>query len=245
MQYFTTANLHYFEKNTKQLIASFEKYSKDNLLVYSEDMPPRAERNFAIATLKRMERVEPFQTQFRAQFRERFKFLYYLQRMDIWVLKIATILQHLEETDQEYSIFIDSDSVITNTTFDQTVSDFIAPFIASGKDIAVFRRSGTHLHTESGFAVFRKSQKLIDTYREMLEFTLSDQFYRLASWTDCSVIDHFVDEGKIACFDFCEHYALRTTNPVYESALRQSMLHLKGPRKGGYSILKRVFGLYR
>lgn len=245
MQYFTTANLHYFEKNTKQLITSFEKYSKDNLLVYSEDMQPRAVSNFSITTLKRMERIEPFQTQFRAQFRERFKFLYYLQRMDIWILKVATILQHLEETDQEYSIFIDSDSVVTKATFDQTVADFIAPFIASGKDIAVFQRSGTHLHTESGFAVFRRSQKLIDAYREMLEFIFENQFYTLASWTDCSVIDHFVHEGKIDCFDFCAYYQLRTTNPVYESALRQSMLHLKGPRKGGYSIVKKILGLYR
>jgi hypothetical protein len=161
------------------------------------------------------------------------------------VLKIAAQLHQLEETSSEYSIFIDSDCILTNKKFDGTVADFLAPFIDSGKDIAFFRRLGTHLHTESGFLVLRKCPQLLQAYRDMLDFILKERFYDLASWTDCSVIDHFADAGHINFFDFCAHYDLRSTNPVYESSLRNSMLHLKGRRKGVYSRVKHLVGLYR
>jgi hypothetical protein len=245
MEYFTTANQKYFDKNTRQLIASFAKHSECSVRVYSEDMQPSSGARHEVVTLRRMDRIAPFQQAFKERFQERYKFLYYFQWMDIWVLKIATQLQQLEETSSEYSIFIDSDCVVTNSQFDQTVDEFLAPFILSGKDMAFFRRLGTHLHTESGFLVLRKCPELIEAYRDMLEFILAGRFYDLASWTDCSVIDHYADTGRIRFFDFCNHYDLRSTNPVYESALRRSMLHLKGPRKGAYSIIKRVLGLYR
>lgn len=245
MEYFTTANKHYFEKNTRQLIASFAKHSKYGVRIYSEDMMPARGPNHEVVTLRRMDRIASFQQEFKTRFHERYKFLYYFQWMDIWVLKIATQLQQLEESSSEYSIFIDSDSVLTSSSFDKTVNDFLTPFFDSGKDLAFFRRLGTHLHTESGFLVLRKSPELLGAYREMLEFILAGHFYDLVSWTDCSVIDHFSDMGRINFFDFCAHYDLRSTNPVYESPLRQSMLHLKGPRKGSYSVIKRVLGLYR
>lgn len=245
MEYFTTASKHYFEKNTRQLIASFAKHSKYAVRVYSEDMVPISESHHQVVTLRRMEQIASFQEAFKARFHERYKFLYYFQWMDIWVLKIATQLQQLEESSSEYSIFIDSDCVLTNSRFDLTVNEFLTPFFDSGKDMAFFRRLGTHLHTESGFLVLRKCPELLQAYREMLEFILAGNFYDLSSWTDCSVIDHFADTGRINFFDFCVHYDLRSTNPVYESPLRQSMLHLKGPRKGAYSIIKRVLGLYR
>jgi len=245
MEYFTTANTHYFEKNTRQLIASFAKHSKHGVRVYSEDMAPASGANHEVVTLRRMDRIASFQQAFKVRFHERYKFLYYFQWMDIWVLKIATQLQQLEESSCEYSIFIDSDCVLTNSRFDETVDDFLTPFFRSGKDLAFFRRLDTHLHTESGFLVLRKSPELLEAYREMLEFILAGRFYDLASWTDCSVIDHFADTGRINFFDFCAHYDLRSSNPVYESTLRQSMLHLKGPRKGAYSIIKRALGLYR
>lgn len=192
-----------------------------------------------------MDCVAPFQLDFKTRFCERYDFLYYFQRMDVWILKIVAQLQHLEETSSEFSVFIDSDCVLTNSRFDQTVDEFLAPFFRSGKDMAFFRRMGTHMHSESGFLVLRKCPELVTVYREMLEFIMADRFYNLASWTDCSVIDHFADTGRIDFFDFCAYYDLRSTNPVYESSLRKSMLHLKGPRKGSYSVIKRILGLYR
>jgi len=245
MEFFTTASSHYFEKNTRQLIAAFAKHSKFELKVYSEDMVPSKGTHHQVGTLRRMDQIESFQREFKARFHERYKFFYYFQWMDIWVLKIAAQLQHLEETSSEYSVFIDSDCVLTNSRFDETVKQFLSPFMVSGKDIAFFRRFGTHLHTESGFLVLRKCPELVKAYSEMLEFILDGYFYNLASWTDCSVIDHFADTGRINFFDFCAHYDLKSTNPVYESPLRKSMLHLKGPRKGVYSIIKRILGLYR
>lgn len=245
MEYFTTANAYYFDKHTKQLIESFEKYSMHSLRVYSEDMAPTCRARYEVVMLRRMDRITAFQQDFKDRFKDRHKFLYYFQWMDKWIIKIAAQLQQLEEASSEYSIFIDSDSVIRNDRFDQTIDNFLEPFYASGKDFAFFRRLGTHLHTESGFIVLRKCPELLNSYHEMFEFILAGRFYDLASWTDCSVIDHFVDSGRISYFDFCTYYGLRSVNPVYESNLRQSMLHLKGPRKGKYSTVKRLLGLYR
>jgi hypothetical protein len=208
-------------------------------------MQPRILEGGAIIRLKKLDQIIAFQNKFKNKHADRYKFLYYLQWMDIWILKIATQLQHLEETSSEYSIFIDSDSVITSSNHDEVVSDFIDPFIKSKKDIAFFQRPKTHLHPESGFIVFRKCDQLINAYREMLDFILDEKFYDLPSWTDCSVIDLFASSGKIEYFDFCSFYNLVSTNPVYESTLRKSMLHLKGPRKGAYSLLKKILGLYR
>ena len=245
MQFFTTANNLYFEKNTRQLVSGFCKFSRHRLRIYSEDMSAFEGSDFSISRMKRLDEIKEFQIKFKKQYGARYQFLYYFQKMDVWILKIAAQLQHLEETESEVSIFIDSDSVITKKSFDETVAAFIEPFLSSDKSIALFRRFGTHLHTESGFLVLRKSPELIQAYHAMLEFILEGSFYVLASWTDCSVIDHFIDTGLISYFDFCESYSLRSTNPVYESPLRTSMLHLKGPRKGSYSMLKRIIGSYR
>jgi hypothetical protein len=244
ISFFTTSNKLYFQKNGKQFVDSFRKFSGCDLVVYSEDLDELISAKFHIRRIKHWDLIKKFQDEFRNKMSSRYAFLPYHSKMDIWAIKIAIQLQFLEAQSEGAGVYIDSDSVIFSEKFDEVIDGFISP--VKSYDLGIFRRVNSHLHPESGFLVLNaSSESLKATYQNMLDRILSHQFYNLPSLTDCSLLDDEIISKSINAIDFCDYYQLKSTNPVYESDLRKVMLHLKGPRKGSYSSIKKILGFYR
>ena len=244
MFFFTTSSKIYFENNCKYLALSLLNYSNRKLIVYSEDDLSEYSELIQFVPLIRKDELMKFQTSFRSIYSDTFKFMPYSARMDIWVFKITAQLQFLSEHINSSGVYIDSDSVVLNNKFINVIDKFINPCI--NYDIGLFRRCGKHLHPESGFMFLSSNKVTNEVYLKMLNDIFTFQFYNLPSWTDCSLIDKYIINGQLDAFDFCSNYNLVTDNPVYESALSSSLLHLKGKRrKGKYSIIKHFIGWYK
>jgi hypothetical protein len=244
ISFFSTSNKLYFQKNGKQFVESFRKFSGCDLVVYSEDLDELTSANFHIKRIKHWDLIKKFQDEFRDKMSSRYAYLPYHSRMDIWAIKIAIQLQFLETQNDGMGVYIDSDSVVYSEKFDEVIEKFINP--VKSYDLGIFRRVETHLHPESGFLVLNSSSEILkSSYQNMLDRILSHQFYDLPSLTDCSLLDDEIISKSINAIDFCDYYQLKSTNPVYESNLREVMLHLKGPRKGRYSSIKKILGFYK
>ncbi|MDG1096978.1 MAG: hypothetical protein P8N23_05105 [Methylophilaceae bacterium] len=245
--FFTTLSNEYYQKYGKQFVDSFLKYSTSNLIIFSEDMDCFDKGRVKVIRLNEVDKIDDFKKNFLSLVGNKFKFLPYFSRMDVWIYKIATHKQITSMFADGLGIYIDSDSVITSSKFDDVITDFIAPIENSlFYDIGIFRRVDDHLHPESGFMAFNFSSKTLKTnFSELFDEVINDKFYDLPSWTDCSLIDRAIIQNKLKAFDFCKEYQIKSTNPVYQSKLKKVLLHLKGPRKGKYSLLKRLIGMYR
>ena len=239
---FTTSSKEYFIKNGMQLAKSFKTNSGNKLIVYSEDDLTEFKDLITFKPLRNFDVIENFQSTFRGNYGEKLKFLDYSKRMDIWVIKIFAQLQFLAENPSTFSLYLDSDSYIRNLGFNELVNDFVHS--AQDYDCGIFGRKKSYLHSETGFLTFKNSDNLLNSYRIMTESILSGTFKDLPSWTDCSLLDCEIQNNRISALDFCELYGLTSTNPIYESKLRKSFLHLKGARKGKFSWIKLQSGKY-
>jgi hypothetical protein len=243
MIFFTTVNKYYFNQYGYQLIESFKKNSESKLIIYSEDLKPYKDLNIEVRRIKNLLLLEKFKKKFRIMMGDRYKFLPYHSWMDKWIIKLIIQEQFLNEFNDFIGIYIDSDSIILNKKFDNRVADFIKP--AKNYDIGLFRRQNCHLHPETGFIFFNlKSIVLRKNYKLMIRRLTKFDFSNLPTLTDCSAIDSLVISNKIKAFDFCEYYHLKKVNPIYESNLRTVFIHLKGSRKGKFSIIKKLLGFY-
>ena len=240
---FTTSSKEYFHKNGLQLALSLKQNTGEMLTVYSEDNLSDYSGVINYIPLNQTKDLFEFRNRFRSLYGHKYPLLHYSLKMDIWAFKIFAQKQFLEENPGTFSLFLDSDSVVLNSSFTQKLNQFVSP--ARNFDCGLFRRSENFLHPETGFVTFRNSPKLEKSYLGMTESILSGEFRNLPSWTDSSLIDREIIEGRISALDFCLVYDLRTDNPIYESELRESFLHLKGNRKGIYRVAKRILGRYR
>jgi hypothetical protein len=240
---FTTSSKDYFHKNGLQLAMSLKQNSGETLTVYSEDNLSEYSDVINYIPLNQTQDLFDFRKSFRSSYGTKYHLLHYSLKMDIWAFKIFAQKQFLEENPGTFSLFLDSDSVVLNSGFTQKLNQFVSP--ARNFDCGLFRRSENFLHPETGFLTFCNSPNLEKSYIRMTDSILSGDFRSLPSWTDSSLVDREIIEGRISALDFCLYYNLSTDNPVYESKLRESFLHLKGNRKGMYSAVKRILGKYR
>lgn len=240
---FTTASKDYFHKNGLQLAMSLKQNSGEILTVYSEDDLSEYSEVINYIPLNQTKDLFEFRKSFRSSYGSKYHLLHYSLKMDVWAFKIFAQKQFLEENPGTFSLFLDSDSVVLNSGFTQRLNQFVSP--ARNFECGLFRRSENFLHPETGFLTFCNSPNLEKSYLRMTASILSGDFRNLPSWTDSSLVDREVIEGNITALDFCLFYDLRTNNPVYESKLRESFLHLKGNRKGVYRVGKRILGRYR
>jgi hypothetical protein len=239
---FTTASEEYFLSNGIQLARSLLQNSNIKLTVYSEDDLSKYNELIDYHSLKYRDEVEIFNKNFRSHYGGYYKFLPYMLKMDLWFFKIAAQRQHVESCPKTFSLFLDSDSVVLNKKFCTVVDAFIQP--AASFDVGIFRRSDTYLHPETGFVTLRSSERLIAAYEKMFNDVLDEKFRNLPSWTDSSLLENEILNNRITYLDFCTHYGLNSNNPIYESNLSKSYVHLKGARKGKFSHLKHFFRKY-
>jgi hypothetical protein len=239
---FTTASEEYFLSNGIQLAKSLLQNSDIKLMVYSEDDLSKYNQLIDYQPLKYREEVASFNIDFRSNYGSYYKFLPYMLKMDLWFFKIAAQRQHVESRPGTFSLFLDSDSVVLNKKFNKVVDAFIQP--ASNYDVGIFRRENTYLHPETGFVTLRSSERLIAAYEKMFNDVMDEKFRNLPSWTDSSLIENEILNNEITYLDFCAHYGLNSNNPIYESTLSKSFVHLKGARKGKFSYVKHVLRKY-
>jgi hypothetical protein len=164
-------------------------------------------------------------------------------KMDVWSYKIAAQLQFLEEHPNASALFLDSDSIVLNKKFVEKVNTLTD--LAKNVDCGLFRRNENFLHSETGFVILNNSPDLLSAFEEMFRKILSGEYKNLPSWTDSSLLDDQIELGAISYVDFCVELNLNSTNPIYESSLRESFIHLKGPRKGPYSRARNFLGRYK
>lgn len=239
---FTTASEKYFLLNGIQLAESLFKKSNIKITVYSEDNLSKYSQIINYKPLRYFKEVESFNRKFRLKYGEFYKFLPYMIKMDLWFYKIAAQRQHVEQNPNTFSLFLDSDSVVLNKKFCNLVNSFVEP--ALNFDLGMFRRKGIYLHPETGFITLNSSERLIRIYKSIFDDVLSGRYMDLPSWTDSSLLENAVLMEEISCLDFCTQYDLSTTNPIYESILSKSYVHLKGSRKGKFHYMKHVLRKY-
>jgi hypothetical protein len=240
---FTTSSKEYFLLNGIQLAKSLLRNTNLKITVYSEDDLSEFDQIIHYKPLRYREEVLSFNKKFKTSYGESYQFLPYMLKMDLWFFKIAAQLQHVEENPNVFSLFLDSDSVVLNEKFCHAINAFVEP--ALDFDVGVFRRKNTYLHPETGFLTLRSSERLKEAYESMFENVLTGEFRNLPSWTDSSLIENAILQSKISCLDFCEQYKLKTNNPVYESILSKTYVHLKGSRKGKFNSVKHALRRYR
>lgn len=244
IKFFSTSSKHYFNEHGKQFIDSFSEYTKHNITLYSEDIQEGTYKNCNVIRIKYIDLLTKFQKKFRKNMGIKLNLLPYHSRLDIWSIKIAIQLQFIEDNPNCIGVYIDSDSVIISKKFERVISKFISP--VKDFDIGIFRRYKNHLHPESGFLVINNfnRKKLLKIYKKMFEKVINFDFSDLVTLTDCSLIDREIENKNLNYFDFCSEYNITSKNPMYHSDLRKALIHLKGPRKGKYSFLKKLFGRY-
>ena len=240
---FTTSSRTYFLQNGLQLASSLLDNTGQKLTVISEDDLSDFEKIIDYVPLKEEANISLFRNNFKDKYKEKYKFMPYTMKMDIWCMKIAAIRQFLLDNPEGFYLLLDSDCYIRNSNFAKVVNQFVKP--AQDYDCGLFRRVDTFLHPETGFVTFSNSNRLSKAFDDMYIQILSGQFYELPSWTDDSLIDLAINQNKFSALDFCDHYGLVTSNPMYESQLLESFLHFKGPRKGKYSKFKFFSGRYK
>ncbi len=240
---FTTSSESYFKENGKQLAESLINKTDNKLIVYSESDLSSFASLIEFKPLKYGPEVMNFQTAFRSHYGKKYKFLHYSMKMDIWAYKIAAQLQFLEENPMSRALFLDSDSIVLNKNFVEKVNLFSE--LAKNVDCGLFKRSENFLHSETGFVILNNSTALLSAFKEMYRKIMSGEYKNLPSWTDSSLIDDQIEQGAISYIDFCEELNLKSPNPIYESPLRKSFIHLKGPRKGPYSSIRNFLGRYQ
>lgn len=240
---FTTSSEKFFIANGMQLAKGFKKHADQKILIYSEDNLSSYSRFIDYRPLKYADEIKQFQNKFRSEYSNKLKFMNYSMRMDIWCIKVSAQLQFLEENPQTFSLYLDSDTHIRNRKIVNLLNEFVQP--ALNFDCGVFRREDNFLHPETGFITYRNSENLVSAHRSMLNSIFSGSYRNLASWTDCSLLEEEIIRGKIKALDFCKFYDLTTSNPVFESKLRKSFIHLKGARKGKFSRVKLLVGRYK
>lgn len=240
---FTTSSEEYFNQHGKQLAESLFKKTGNRLVVYSEDNLDAFNHIIEPKKLRYFHELSQFQNEFKTHYASKYQFLPYLMKMDVWAFKIAAQLQHLEENPGESTLYLDSDSVVLSKKFVTDVNHFFN--ITRDFDCGLFRRENNFLHPETGFIVLNNSPRLLSAYLTMFENIIHWRFKDLPSWTDSSLLDEQIEKKFISHVDYCRVLGLRSTNPVYESILRRSFIHLKGSRKGSFSRLKLILGGYR
>jgi hypothetical protein len=240
---FTTSSKKYFRDYGLQLAESLYKKTGTKLIVYSEDNLEAYDNLIKIKPLKHSSQLSQFQLDFREHYGSKYQFLPYLMKMDVWAFKIAAQLQHIEENPLDSALYLDSDSVVLKRKFISEVN-YLAEK-SKNVDCGLFRRRDNFLHPETGFIIFNNSTELHLAYLDMYRKIISGEYVSLPSWTDSSLIDDQIERRKISYIDFCEELELKSSNPIYESNLKKSFIHLKGRRKGRYSRIKFLIGRYR
>lgn len=240
---FTTSSKSYFIENGKQLAESLLNKTHTKLIVYSESDLSSFGSIIEAKPLKYYPDVMKFQDAFRSHYGKKYKFLHYSLKMDVWAYKIAAQLQFLEDHPNASALFLDSDSIVLNKKFIEKVNTLAV--IAKNVECGLFRRNDNFLHSETGFVILNNSPGLLSAFEDMFRKIMSGEYKNLPSWTDSSLIDDQIEQGAISYIDFCVELNLNSTNPIYESTLRDSFIHLKGPRKGPYSSVRNLLGRYR